>query len=348
MADEQDEMQPISKQAKGGRRRAAVLTSEEMSQIASKAARARWGVPKATHQGVIQLGELAIDCAVLPDGTRVLSERSVGRALGRVRGGAYVPKGEQQRTGEPAGDGGEKLPFFASAATLRPFIDNDLLVAMTSPIRYQHLTSNNVAHGFAASTLPKVCNVWLRARDAGELSKPQLAVAQRAEMLMRGLAEVGIVALVDEATGYQEVRDKKALQAILDQFLQKELAAWAKRFPDEFYKEIFRLRGWKWSTLKRPGVVAAYTKDLVYARLAPGVMEELERRNPVTDSGRRKARHHQWLSDDVGHPALAQHLHAIIGFMRASDSWDGFKRLVDRAYPKRGSNLELELSTPPK
>jgi len=167
-------------------------------------------------------------------------------------------------------------------------------------------------------------------------------------MLMRGLAEVGIVALVDEATGYQEVRDKKALQAILDQFLQKELAAWAKRFPDEFYKEIFRLRGWKWSTLKRPGVVAAYTKDLVYARLAPGVMEELERRNPVMDSGRRKARHHQWLSDDVGHPALAQHLHAIIGFMRASDSWEGFKRLVDRAYPKRGSNLELELSTPPK
>lgn len=343
-----EETKASSKQSKGGRRRAEVLSGEELSSIASKAARARWGVPKATHQGVIQIGDLAIDCAVLPDGTRVLSERSVGRALGRSRGGAYIPKGERLHGEERAQDPGEKLPFFASAATLRPFIDNELLVALTEPMRYQHLTSNNIAHGFPASALPKVCNVWLRARDANELSKPQLVVAQRAEMLMRGLAEVGIVALVDEATGYQEVRDRKALQAILDQFLQKELAAWAKRFPDEFYKEIFRLRGWKWSTLKRPGVVAAYTRDLVYARLAPGVIEELERRNPITDSGRRKAKHHQWLSEDVGHPALAQHLHAVIGFMRASDSWETFKRLVDRAFPKRGSNLELELSTPPQ
>jgi hypothetical protein len=163
-------------------------------------------------------------------------------------------------------------------------------------------------------------------------------------MLMRGLAHVGVVALVDEATGYQEVRDRQALQVILDKFLAKELAAWAKRFPDEFYKEIFRLRKWKWSSLRRPGVVAAYTKDLVYARLAPGVLDELERKNPVNAKGRRAAKHHQWLSVDVGHPALAQHLHAVIGLMRASDTWEGFKAMIDRAFPKRGSNFELDLN----
>ena len=99
--------------------------------------------------------------------------------------------------------------------------------------------------------------------------------------------------------------------------------------------------------MRRPGVVAAYTKDLVYARLAPGVLEELERKNPVTPTGRRKAKHHQWLTDDVGHPALAQHLHAIIGLMRASETWEGFRKLVDRAFPKRGDNLELELTISP-
>src|SRR5690606_18024076 len=114
--------------------------------------------------------------------------------------------------------------------------------------------------GIEASALPQICDVWLKAREAGVLTETQKSVAQRAEILMRALAHIGVVALVDEATGYQEVRDRLALQSILDKFLAKELAAWAKRFPDEFYKEIFRLRSWKWNSLRRPGVVAAYTK----------------------------------------------------------------------------------------
>ncbi|MBT2746832.1 MULTISPECIES: P63C domain-containing protein [unclassified Lysobacter] len=329
---------PDDFQSRGGIARRDSLSRDERSKIASKAAQARWAIPKPTHQGTLHIGDLIIDCAVMPDGTRVLSERSVGRSLGRSRGGVYTPKGE-----EGAASAGDKLPFFASSATLKPFIDNELMLALTSPVRYQQLKGGGVGHGLVASALPKVCNVWLRAREAGVLSRPQLVVAQRAEMLMRGLAEVGIVALVDEATGYQEVRDRQALQAILDKFFRKELAAWAKRFPDDFYRQIFRLRGWKWNTIKRPGVVAAYTRDLVYARLAPGVLEELERKNPVTDKGRRLSKHHQWLSDDIGHPALAQHLHAVIGLMRASESWDGLKTLVNRAFPKRGENLELEL-----
>jgi hypothetical protein len=159
------------------------------------------------------------------------------------------------------------------------------------------------------------------------------------------LAAVGIVALVDEATGYQEVRDKLALQAILDKFLQKEFAAWAKRFPDEFYQQIFRLRGWQWRGMKvnRPQVVAHYTKDIVYSRLAPGILNELESRNLKDEQGKRRARHHQWLTDDVGHPALAQHLYAVVGLMRGSDSWEDFKRFLDRSYPKREDSAQLSL-----
>ena len=66
------------------------------------------------------------------------------------------------------------------------------------------------------------------------------------EILAPALARVGIIALIDEATGYQEIRDRQALQQILDKYLLKEYAAWAKRFPDEFYKQIFKLRGWEW------------------------------------------------------------------------------------------------------
>jgi P63C domain len=101
-----------------------------------------------------------------------------------------------------------------------------------------------------------------------------------------------------------------------------------KRFPDEFYKEMFRLKGWEWLSIcgKRPSVVGTYTNDLVYERLAPGILAELEGRNPKDERGNRRGKHHQLLTDDVGHPALAQHLHAVIGLMRAAGTWDQFYR----------------------
>jgi len=183
------------------------------------------------------------------------------------------------------------------------------------------------------------------ANKAGVLGSRQILIAEKAEILFRSFAHVGIVALVDEATGYQYIRDRDALQAILDAYLRKELAAWAKRFPDEFYEQMFRLRGWQWKGMKinRPQVVGKYTNDLVYERLAPGILNELQERNPKVSRGERQSKHHQWLTEDVGHPALAQHLYGLIGFMRASDNWEQFYRLVQRAYPKKGDNLLLPM-----
>jgi hypothetical protein len=95
--------------------------------------------------------------------------------------------------------------------------------------------------------------------------------------------------------------------------------------------------------VNRPQVVAHYTKDIVYARLAPGILRELEQRNAKDEQGNRKSKHHQWLTEDVGHPALAQHLYAVIGLMRGCDTWDDFKRFLDRAYPKRKDTVQLPL-----
>jgi len=119
----------------------------------------------------------------------------------------------------------------------------------------------------------------------------------------------------------------------------------AKTFPDEFYQQIFRLRGWEWRGMRvnRPQVVATYTKDFVYERLAPGILEELEKRNPANDKGQRKAKHHQWMTDEIGHPALGQHLFSVMTLMRASAEWNQFKALLNRA-PKRGDTLPLLLT----
>lgn len=282
---------------------------------------------KATHSGILEIGDSRIPCYVLEDGERMISTRGVMKALGRTwRGRKYS---------------GTHLPVFLEANNLKPFISEDLTMVLTEN-RFK-TDKGTISEGFKAKMLPMVCEVYLKARDSGILKPQQERIALKADILMRGLAHVGIIALIDEATGYQEIRDRKALQAILDKYLRKELAAWAKRFPDEFYMQIFKLKGWQWKGMKvnRPGVVGRYTQDIVYERLAPGILEELEKRNPKDEKGNRPSKHHQWLTEDIGHPALAQHLHATTGLMRASTTWDQFYRMLQRAFPKKMETLPL-------
>jgi hypothetical protein len=297
--------------------------------------------PRAEHEGVLKIGDLEIPCAVLEEGTRVVSERGITKALGGKRGGSHWRRMKE---------GGADLPVFLSANNLRPFIDNDLGLALKEPNLYRPKSGGGTAHGRKAELLPKICEVLLKARDAGALKPSQEHIAAQAEIMVRGFAHVGIIALVDEATGFQAIRDRDTLQTILDKFLRKELAAWAKTFPDEFYQQIFRLRGWQWKGMhvNRPQVVAHWTDDLVYKRLAPRILEELRVLNPKNQRGQRKHKHFQWLTEDVGHPALAQHLYALIGFMRASSNWKQFYDMIQRAFPKRGDVLFLPFGESPK
>lgn len=321
----------------GGVARAEKLSPEERSQIAQTAAAARWGIPRATHRGEIVIGDTRIPCAVLDNGRRVLTENGVTNALLGSRSGA------SKRLKKSQLEAGAHVPLFLAPDRLKPFISQEVMDGPLAPVQY--LDGTRAVTGYDATILPAACEIWLRARDAGVLQAQQIEKAQQADILMRGLAHVGVVALVDEATGYQEVRDRLALQAILDKFLRTEFAAWAKRFPDEFYQEMFRLKGWSYNPLSvaRPGVVGRYTTDVVYERLAPGIVEELERMNPKNERGNRRARHHQLLTDDIGHPALSQHLHATLGLMRASVNWDDFIFLMDRAFPKKGHTIPMLL-----
>ena len=290
---------------------------------------------KATHDGEVRIGDVVIPCAVLDNGERVLSQRATQKAIGMHERAGGLRK-------EDENIGAQRLPRFLTATNLKPFIEKEL-TARTDPILYKPPHGGRSAYGYTAELLTQVCKVFLAARDAGALTEQQRHIAAQCDLLMRGFAHVGLIALIDEATGYQEVRDRLALQQILDMYLRKEFAAWARRFPKEFYREMFRLKGWQWNgiSLNRPSVVGHYTNDLVYARLAPKVLDELRKRNPPDEKGRRKVKHHQWLTEDVGHPALAQHLHAVIGLMRAAANWPQFHRMLERAFPKPGETPML-------
>jgi hypothetical protein len=319
--------------AKGGVARAISLTPEQRSEIARNAAKAKHSQPKAKYEGVIHIGDQELPCAVLDDGTRVLTQEGFLKAIGR--------------SGKPAAGRGskvEKLAPFLDLNNLKPYVDKELEHS-TYPLVFRPTTGSK-AYGYRADLLPKVCEVYLKARDDGALLKSQEKFAVACDILMRGLAHVGIAALVDEATGYQEVRDRQALQIILEKYLTDEWAKWTKVFPDEFYQELFRLKGLAYPSMggKKPGFVGHWTNDVVYSRLAPGVLSELKDKNPRQSStGSRTRKHHQHLTKDHGHPALKEHLSNVIFLMKGSESWHDFKGALNRAKPKLSDNLELDL-----
>ena len=197
--------------------------------------------------------------------------------------------------------------------------------------------------GYRAEILPQVCEVFLKARDADVLAMTQKHIAERADILIRGLATVGIIALVDEATGYDKIRSKNALIKILEEFIAKELHPWTKTFPYSFYEQICKLRGWPgYYAVKRPHLVAEYTNDFIYARMAPGILDEVRKLNPIDPkTGERKVKHHQWFTEDVGHPKLRAHIEAVTALMRASANMIKFKSLLVRAYPQKYDNFLL-------
>jgi len=337
MLEKTDETTLLSPKAAGGLARAKALTAARRKAIAKKGALARWGEakqPKAIKDGTLKIGGQEIPCFVLEDGRRVLSNRGLLGAIGLKRGGSD-------------GTGGDRLVSFLTGNAVSRFVSKPLTVATSEPIRFS-MPQGGTAHAYEARILVDLCEAVLQARATGALNIRQEHIASQCEILVRGLAHTGIVALVDEATGYQAVRPQDALQKYLELILRKELAAWSKKFPDEFYENIYKLRAWPWPGMgkNRYSAVAGYTRDLVYERIAPGLLKELEELNPKHDSRGRKNKLHQWLTDDVGNPMLTQHLHSLIMFQRLAIrngyGWKRFVGMVDQVLPKRGQTLQLQ------
>lgn len=314
---------------KGGEARAKRLTKDERRAIAQQAASARWNkdLPKATHEGKIVLGNVEIPCAVTEDRRRLITQSGFMVALGRAR----------QAKGRQYYDSDVNLPAFLTAKNLKPFLTKELEVT-SSQVEFVALNGQR-AFGYSAELLRQVCEVYLDAKEAGALTANQLHVAEKAKIIHRGLAQVGIIALVDEATGYERERERNELAKILTAFVAKELQKWLPTFELEFYELICDLRNEPLSRAKsRPAYFGKLTNNLVYERLAPGVLQKLQDVNPVSENGRRKHKHHQHLTPELGHPKLREHLAGVTAVMRVAKmqglQWGDFLALLNKTHQK--------------
>ena len=333
---------------KGGKARAATLTEDERRVIASKAAKARWakekgepipesddsqppeiiGPPDAgilpqervSHfQGELRFGSLSIPCHVLDDGSRVIAQREVVKALsGRENSGGRI---------------GSLIGINA----LAPHISEDDVTSKVIRFRLSGPGHQMLAYGYEATLLVEICEAFLKARDDHSLTGAQLKVAHRADIVLRACAKVGIIALIDEATGYQAVRQRNALQLKLQAFISDEIQEWAKLFPDDFWHELARLEHTRYSPRNRPLRWGKYVMAFVYDAVDEDVGNELRKLNPNPHFGNN---HHQWLKT-YGRERVRDHINRVIGVMKTCHDMNDFNRVFGYVFRKQPMQMSF-------
>jgi hypothetical protein len=318
--------------SKGGTARANILTPDERSDIARRAVAARWakagktvtfqvkddpeilperkttedGLPFSMLRGALKIGDVAMECHVLSDGRRVLTQREVVRVLTAGR------------------DSGNLQAYLQS----KVFADNPLdLGAM---IQFKIPGTQYIANGYEATLLIELCERYLEARNLGILKGKQKALATQAEIIMRASAKIGIIALIDEATGYQRIREKQALQLKLQAFIAEDLQDWALMFPTEFWLELARLEGVHYSPRSRPLRWGKYIMAFVYDAVDQDVGNTLRELNPDPHY---RQNHHQWL-EQFGRQKVNDHLQRVIAIMKLCKDMKEFRHKFDKVFSR--------------
>ena len=288
------------------------------------------------------INDIKIPCFVLENETRVITRNSLSSAFNSIKGGRderagaidkpsniVLPKNKEESEKNIV-----NLPRFLTRKWIQPFISDELMQVLNTPLLMDNPYGGGVMYGWDVSILVKICSAILDSKDAGVTTRRQENIVNRASAIMKGIALVGIVALVDEATGYQDIRSKKSLAEILEKFIAKELRPWIKTFPDEFYIELSRLWGYEKPKKgsSRPKFFASLTNKLIYKELAPGVLEELQRLNPILENGNRSKKHHQLLSENFGVIKLREQITRVVTLLEVAQSKDHFNMLYESRY----------------
>jgi hypothetical protein len=315
-------------QSKGGKARAELLAPEERSRIARTAAQSRWenSPPKAISGAAdrpIRIADIQVPCYVLDDDRRLITMGGMVDTLNIARGGSMKR-------------GMSRLELFISGKFIKPFISSDLHERVRNPIRFR--IGKTFAYGFDSDTLIDIAEAVISADNAGELQTQQKGIAFQCRVITSGLTRIGLIALIDEATGYQTKRDSDELQKILEAYIRPEHRPWARTIPPEFTKEIYRVYGWSYSQSNRgPRYAGKLIRQLIYEKLPSPVLPELDAKNPSGAKYQRKHRHHQFLTDKIGLEHFKTQVVSVMTLLRASPDKETFQVLLERVFGEQMS-----------
>ena len=279
-------------------------------------------LPEAKWFGTLQIGEAELPCYVLEDGRRVISRTGATSVLAGKKGGGQLEK-------------------YVGAGALKEYIPSDLADKM---IEFSiEEVKNKTVRGIEAETFIEICQGYVKALgDEALVTESQTEMAWKASAFLAACATVGLIALIDEATGYQYDRTQDALRVKLKAFLEEQMRPWEKTFPDELWLEFGRLTNWHGSVLQRPKYWGKLVMELVYDYLDKDVADWLRKHAPAP---RGNQNYHRWLTSQYGLKKLMEHLWMLIGMARACKT---MRELRERMAATFGRHpLQVTVFVPP-
>ena len=277
-------------------------------------------IPNTDFTGVVKIGKTQIPCAVLyPDSdnpVRVFVQREVvGLLTGNKKGG---------------------FDRYLKPANLQPYIPEQFKNKLLSESTIQFKFNGRIAQGFRADDLIDLCQMYMQACTDKALLENQKHLAVQSEIIVFAFAKTGVTAVIDDVTGYGEVRERFALERILNKYVDIEARKWVKRFPDKFYQLIFKLNNWEWSEKamnKKPQVIGRWTNQIIYERFPKGTLGKLKDVSPLNEHGHRIRKLHQHLTD-IGNEDLKEYISNAMFLMEAAPNWRRFMGMLARALGK--------------
>ena len=279
-------------------------------------------MPKALYRGVLTIGDQDIPVYVLDNGMRVLSQRGAIKSIAGV-------------------DTGSAADYWGIAA-VKAYLNKELSAAEN--IVFSIPGNPNPSRGVAAETFIDICQAYVKALRADELpTARQRTIATGCSLFLAACATVGLLALIDEATGYQYDRPEDALQVKLALFLEKEMRDWEKTFPDELWVQFGRLTNWSGAIHSRPKYWGILVNELIYYYLDADVSEWLRTNAPKPKHGQN---YHQWLSSQYGLKRLMEHIWMVIGIASTCRSMMELKEKVAEKFGKHYVQVSIPFPLP--
>lgn len=289
--------------------------------------------PFAKYQGHLDLGGVLVDVYVLDTGDRVLSQRGAVKALtGADRGG---------------------LSDYLEVKALQSFLkaaENPASKEVNSLENNEKTAAENCsffipgagwAHGVKAERFEQILTAYVAALNAGALATDrQRGIAMTCALMSTAFIRLGLIALIDEATGYQRARGVDALQVKYHAFVSDRFREWEKVFPDELWEQFGRLTNWQGPLHSRPKWWGHLVNELIYDMMDPDVAKYLRENKPKPALG---VKYHQWLTADFGAKALLTHIYQIIGIAKGCASLRELKEKVALAFSDRPVQISMWL-----
>lgn len=307
----------------------STLTESELQRLEAEVVEAQ-GLPTALHRGELNIVSMSVPCYVLDNGVRVIGRTSATEVLTGIKGGGALEK-------------------YIAVRALEPFISKDLVLERMVPFRLPEVEGlEKAVKGLPADLFIDICQGFVTSlehhfrRDSvhPKLTARQQQMAMQASLFLSACAKVGLEALIDEATGYQYVREEDALQVKLAAFLEDEIRKWEKTFPDELWQEFGRLTGWRGQLSRRPKYWGKLVMELIYEKLDPDVASWLKENAPAPRYGQN---YHQWLSAQYGLKKLVEHIWMIIGIAKTCSNMRELRDVINAMYGREPIQLRLYL-----